>query len=257
MMNEKMSPQNPDQHDDTVRDELGDALGARDADEADAFADTAAELAMQLPPVPPQPSSKAALFARIDALSERERVEPEAAERATLQRAGSDATHSISRGQRARRFRRPVFVTAAIVAAVALFFAGFASRGLFAVAHPTQTASADPVTLILAQPDARHATHPLSTRGTATLVWSAHAGRAAVILDKAGPAPSGKTYELWFVRSGAAIAAGTMSASTTAPSIRQLTGPMESGDSVAITIEPAEGTSQPTTTPIVLIPTDA
>ena len=65
-----------------------------------------------------------------------------------------------------------------------------------------------------------------------------------------------ESFELWFVRDGAAISAGTFTAedgTTTA----LLDGALEAGDVIAVTVEPAGGspTGQPSSDPIVAIET--
>ncbi|MFC4244919.1 anti-sigma factor [Gryllotalpicola reticulitermitis] len=243
-----MTPHEADdrhRRDDAARDELADALGALDDDEALAFTDAAAELAMQLPPVAPEAKTRAALLAQIGARAAQEPVG--GAPVANLE------THRRSR----RRLGRAGLVLAAVAAALVLFFGGFASRTLVGGGHSEDAAGGDSIAKILAQPDAQRASQPISTGGTATLVWSAKQGRAAIILNNARPVPSGKTYELWFIRAGTPVAAGTLNASAAALSTGELRGAIEHDDQVAMTLEPSAGVSQPTTTPIVVIPTSA
>lgn len=270
-MSEHMTPQEPHDRDTTARDELAAALGAQDDEEATAFTDAAAELAMLLPPVAPNPATKAALMAQLGAvrgetsdLDSAPRPSSEHAQRGAPHARGvrqaapgsssRASTHPPSRTPRAR-VRRPVVALSAIAAALLLFFGGFASRSLMNGSGPAPTANADPVLSILSQPDALRESRALSDGGTATLVWSAEAGRAAVIVNAKNPVPSGKTYELWFIRSGAAIPAGVVSGQSAAPTARELSGAIKTGDEVAITVEPARGSPQPTTKPIVVIPT--
>jgi anti-sigma-K factor RskA len=61
-------------------------------------------------------------------------------------------------------------------------------------------------------------------------------------------APAGKTYEAWVIRGQAAVPAGLFRGGGTL--VLTLTKPARPGDEIAITIEPAGGTKQPTTTPI-------
>lgn len=57
-------------------------------------------------------------------------------------------------------------------------------------------------------------------------------------------APAGKVYEAWVIRNGAPVPAGIVAGSNHA--LLQLTAPMAGAQSVALTIEPAGGSPQPT-----------
>jgi anti-sigma-K factor RskA len=61
-----------------------------------------------------------------------------------------------------------------------------------------------------------------------------------------GPAPAGKTYEAWVIDGGTAYPAGTFESNGTV----ELTREASRGDTIAVTVEPAGGSSKPTTTPI-------
>ena len=65
-----------------------------------------------------------------------------------------------------------------------------------------------------------------------------------------------ESFELWFVRDGAAISAGTFT-SEDGTATALLDGAMEPGDVIAVTVEQAGGspTGQPTSDPIVAIET--
>ena len=65
-----------------------------------------------------------------------------------------------------------------------------------------------------------------------------------------------ESFELWFVRDGAPISAGTF-ASEDGTATALLDGSIEPGDVIAVTVEPAGGspTGQPTSDPIVAIET--
>jgi anti-sigma-K factor RskA len=110
------------------------------------------------------------------------------------------------------------------------------------------------VAAVLAAPDARLAVHRTTVGGLATVVASQ--SRHALIISTAGlPALSGgKVYELWFVAGQTARRAGLLPAPTAGRTAPLLASGLEPGDAVALTVEPAGGTSHPTTTPIVSVP---
>ena len=74
-------------------------------------------------------------------------------------------------------------------------------------------------------------------------------GAAALVLDRLVAAPPGKTYEAWVIRgSNAPVPAGLFHGGpgTTFVPIR---GSVKPGAVVAVTVEPAGGSPEPTTTP--------
>jgi anti-sigma-K factor RskA len=75
-------------------------------------------------------------------------------------------------------------------------------------------------------------------------------GQAQLAVAKLAPAPAGKTYEAWVIKGGAAAPAGTF-AGGGAASVTKLERPVRTGSVVAVTVEPAGGSSQPTTKPFI------
>ncbi len=101
----------------------------------------------------------------------------------------------------------------------------------------------------MANPDSRDVS---LSAGTGRLVVDPE-GSAALVLTDLGPAPAGKTYELWIVPGGDiddANRAGIFAGSDGAE-IVGVEGTVGAGDLVAVTIEDAGGVEAPTTPPIV------
>ncbi len=116
--------------------------------------------------------------------------------------------------------------------------------------HQART-GASAVAAVLSAPDARIHMKKTSIGGTVTAVISATDGEA-VITTANMPAPaSGKIYELWVIGAGGARSAGLMSGGSAGSTSPVLADDVQSGDSLAITIEPAGGSSRPTTIPVV------
>jgi len=105
-------------------------------------------------------------------------------------------------------------------------------------------------------PDAQSATVDVADGGTATAHWSESVGKAVLVSDALPPIAQDESFELWFVRDGAAISAGTFESSRQ-PTTALLEGAMQPGDVIAVTVEPQGGspTGQPSSEPIVTIPT--
>jgi anti-sigma-K factor RskA len=104
--------------------------------------------------------------------------------------------------------------------------------------------------------DAQSETVTLADGGEVTAHWSESVGKAVLVSDGLPAISDDESFELWFVRDGAAISAGTFTTEGgTATAL--LDGAIESGDVIALTVEPAGGspTGQPTTEPIVVIET--
>jgi anti-sigma-K factor RskA len=234
----------------------GYRLGADDDREADEFEIlAAATLAIVVTPLPPRPDLKAELMDRIDALENLEGARsrpgfPSIPHGLTAAAADSHESRLLTAERKARaRWRRPTGILAAAAAAIALFVGGVVAGGTIHHSDPTQT----PLTQVIAAPDARQASAPIGNRGgSVSVVRSAELGTSVAVFRDVPPAPSGKTYELWYIRDGAATAAGTVDPSS-AVTTKALTGTFRAGDTIALTVEPAGGSKQPTTKPLVTI----
>jgi anti-sigma-K factor RskA len=109
------------------------------------------------------------------------------------------------------------------------------------------------VAAVLSAPDAHITTGRPSVGGTVTAVISV-SHHEAVITAAGVPALSGnRVYQLWVISSSGARSAGLLPAGT-AP---VLASGVSTGDHLGITIEPAGGTTRPTTTPVILFPVAA
>ncbi|KQZ83472.1 anti-sigma factor [Microbacterium sp. Root166] len=106
-------------------------------------------------------------------------------------------------------------------------------------------------------PDAQSATAEITDGGTATAHWSESVGKAVLVSDGLPEIAEDQSFELWFVRDGAAISAGVFDPADEAAATAQLDGTMEPGDVIAVTIEPQGGSPDgtPSSDPIVAIPT--
>ena len=194
------------------------------------------------PVEPVQPSSelKSSIMARLATTPQLERIDPPAA----LPRPAAD------RAER-RWFTRPALAFAAVAAAAALVLGG----GLLAnvvTDSGFQQAQADQLAAINAAADVERATVEVG-EASATLVWSVDITSAALIVEGMAPAPSDKTYQLWYIGEGGARPAGTFSVSADGEAWRVLDGDMAAGDTVGVTVEPRGGSKSPTTDPIMKI----
>jgi anti-sigma-K factor RskA len=103
---------------------------------------------------------------------------------------------------------------------------------------------------VLQAPDAEKVFVDLGDAGQATVVRSKAEDRAVIRTEDMVSAPDGKAYELWFIDGDEFVSAGLMP--DAADQTVVLDGPAAEAVAVGITVEPAEGSDQPTTEPIAV-----
>ncbi len=103
---------------------------------------------------------------------------------------------------------------------------------------------------VLQAPDAEEVFLDLGEAGRATVVRSKSEDRAVIRTEDMVSAPEGKAYELWFIEGDEFVSAGLMP--DEADQTVVLDGPAAQAVAVGITVEPAEGSEQPTTDPIAV-----
>jgi anti-sigma-K factor RskA len=150
---------------------------------------------------------------------------------------------------RPRWYTRPVAAFGAAAAVVLLVLGGVTATSLLRPDAPTV------VEQITAAADYERATADVAGGGTVTLVWSPSLERAAILATDLPAAPSGHSYQMWFIDEEGATSAGTFGVAD-GHGI-PLDGILEPGDAIGITIEPTGGSPAPTSDPIVVIPTTA
>lgn len=198
---------------------------------ADEDAATAARLADLVDEVPPPPALRYRILAGLDRAPEEDPAAPAASP---------------------RRLRRGWVALAASVVLVL----GIGIGTVIAVQNATRPAAVVALDRIEAAPDARQATAHVAGGGSATLHWSVSDGQAVLVTGRMPQLTDAQTFELWYVRGATPIPAGTFDA-TGDTTKALLEAGMHPGDVIAVTVEKAGGSStgQPTTKPIVAIPT--
>lgn len=110
------------------------------------------------------------------------------------------------------------------------------------------------ITAVLNAPDARALARPTTAGGTATVVYSM-VRHALIVTSDRLPAPrNGRVYELWLIRPSLISRAGLLPAASNGQGGPVLVRGLRRGDQLGLTVEPAGGTRQPTTKPILLVP---
>lgn len=109
---------------------------------------------------------------------------------------------------------------------------------------------------ITAAADYERAVGEVTGGGSVTAVWSASLGRVAIVADELDVLASDRVYQAWFIdESGHADPSSTFAPRAAGTVSVELSGVLEAGDAIGITIEPAGGSATPSTTPIAVIPT--
>jgi anti-sigma factor RsiW len=107
---------------------------------------------------------------------------------------------------------------------------------------------------VLAAPDAKLLTSR-TTAGGAAVVVLAPSRRQLVVTTAGLPAlPSGQVYQLWLIGPVKIVSAGLLPAAEGGRTPPVLASGIVAGDKLGLTVEPAPGTAQPTTTPILALP---
>jgi anti-sigma-K factor RskA len=113
-------------------------------------------------------------------------------------------------------------------------------------------AAADLSSLLTAA-DATTITGVATSGGQAAVVMSPTRGEAALVTQGLAPAPAGHVYQVWFIPStGAPVSAGFLGDSASSATL--LNGNPATAAAIGVTLEPAGGSTAPTTTPVIAIP---
>ncbi len=113
-------------------------------------------------------------------------------------------------------------------------------------------AQAQAIAAVLAAPDARLVSAPTSVGGSVTVVASVRQGMMVFISSGLRPLEGSRVYQLWLI--GRTIrSAGLVPAAKDGKTAPVLASGLAAGDEIGVTVEPAGGSSAPTTAPIVLL----
>ena len=108
--------------------------------------------------------------------------------------------------------------------------------------------------LILGAPHVTLLSHSTSKGGVAVVVLDA-ATRKLVVATSGLPAlPAGKVYQLWLIGPVKIVSAGLLPAANAGVTAPVIATGIVTGDKLGLTVEPAPGSKQPTTVPILALP---
>jgi anti-sigma-K factor RskA len=115
-------------------------------------------------------------------------------------------------------------------------------------------ARAQAINGVLSAPDARVLSARTQAGGVATVVVSAARRDLTVAVAGLRRLPAGEVYQLWLIGPPRTRSAGLLPAPVGGRAGPVLATGLASGDRLGMTIEPAGGTSQPTTSPLIVLP---
>jgi hypothetical protein len=132
-----------------------------------------------------------------------------------------------------------------VLAAAAAVVIGLGALGVGLSLRPAATPST--TEQIFAAPDVRTVSGAIPTGGTATVVFSRARNAAVLVMNNVEPPQTGTVYQMWLVGADGARSAGTMDAKAVAPSTTAVLPDLGTSKTLAFTVEPGSGSTQPTT----------
>lgn len=147
--------------------------------------------------------------------------------------------------------KRPRWTTSMLAAAAAVAV-GLGAVGVGLALRPSESPStADQV---FAAPDVRTVSGEIPGGGTATVVFSRERDSGVLVMNNVPPPKPGTVYQMWLVAADGPHSAGTMDAKAVAPSTTAVLPDLGSSRSLAFTVEPPGGSSEPTSPAFAELP---
>ncbi|MEZ0342029.1 anti-sigma factor [Mycobacterium sp. pV006] len=162
---------------------------------------------------------------------------------AVLGRITDDNVRALPRSR--RRSSAVLGAAAAVVIGLGALGVGYALRP---AANPTTAEE------VFAAPDVRTISGEVPGGGTATVVFSREREAGVLVMNNVPPPQPGTVYQMWLVGPDGPSSAGTMDAAAVAPSTTAVLPDLGSSRTLAFTIEPAGGSTQPTSPAFAELP---
>jgi anti-sigma-K factor RskA len=202
------------------------------------------DVTRQLPPITmatADASKLAADVADADGLDPNRRV---------LGRRVLDRLHPSPR--HSRRTSRKVVAGWAAAAVLAGLVGGLSVHQVIENRQSSQVTAQDSgISTLLSAPDVHSGSSQVRGGGSVTVIDSRQRGQAEITMSDMPALPTGKAYQLWLIDSSSLRSAAVVAASSASRSV--LADDLGDATSIAITVEPAGGSAQPTSTPILLM----
>ena len=143
-----------------------------------------------------------------------------------------------------------VAMSLVVAAAAVLVVAQVGTQSRLNTARAQQAA----LSAVLSAPDARTATARVRSGGTVTVVYSQDEHRMIFTAARLPALTGGKVYELWLMAPKSNRPKGLLDLQPGGRAAPIVASGLRPGDQTGLTVEPAGGSAQPTTTPIVVVP---
>ncbi|MDG4665771.1 anti-sigma factor [Mycobacterium sp. 236(2023)] len=151
-----------------------------------------------------------------------------------------------SQPKQPRRWTRPLLAGAAAVAI------GLGALGIGYTLRPAPTAST--AQEIFAAPDVRTVSGDIPGGGTATVVFSRAENAGVLVMNGVTPPEAGTVYQMWLIDAEGPHPAGTMDSEQVAPSTTAVLSDIGASQTLAFTVEPPGGSTQPTSPVFAQLP---
>jgi len=148
-----------------------------------------------------------------------------------------------------RRWPSVLLAAAAVLAVLLSLGAYLVERGRLADMESERIA----ISAVLSAPDVEERLARLPNGGTVRMLMSPSLDRAVVAMDDLPPLEEDQAYQMWRIKRGGPASAAVMSAEESAGSVTRLIDDVAGVEAFAVTVEPAGGSSRPTTKPVVTI----
>jgi anti-sigma factor RsiW len=110
------------------------------------------------------------------------------------------------------------------------------------------------LSVVLSAPKVQVLSQVSAKGGTAIVVLAAERHELAVVTTGLPALPAGKVYQLWLISKAKTVSAGLLPQAKSGQTPAVLATGAVKGDALGLTIEPAPGSAQPSTKPIVDLP---
>ena len=110
------------------------------------------------------------------------------------------------------------------------------------------------ISLLLSSPQVTLLSQSTTKGGMATVVLSAARHQLAVVTSGLPALPPGRVYQLWLIGKTKTTSAGLLPPAQAGQTPPVLATGVVKGDTLGLTVEPAPGSAQPTTQPILALP---
>jgi len=108
--------------------------------------------------------------------------------------------------------------------------------------------------VVLSAPHVQVLSQVATSGGTAIVVLAAERHALAVVTTGLPALPPGQVYQLWLIGTKKTVSAGLLPPAQAGQTPAVLATGVAEGDTLGLTVEPAPGSAQPTTKPIVALP---